>query len=554
LLLLEKDPPKASSDPGYYGREYSFKGDAVVETPTLAAVFWSSKGCVTIYSKKDLPAKDERAEPAEWRKVVHVSPVLPGFGHVSITNTEVLRNAGDEILLRVSFSVPGQVDGVFAFDKTGLVEVTPGANMKAVRLSSSIQYGVVPGFIGDDLIFGGPERPGTNTLSVPAENMFLGLLEGENTELVVTWPRGKQRVGLRYGEEPESVINSVEFDTAGQRFYLGALSAPGIWHKETLTPEYLEKEVKIQWRRPFPAKWKTQLFEEELKTTFGFRAGRGQVWRGVAGSYDYPVWFNGEDAFYRLGKKVQPKGESIIYCLEGQDTPATILMPADMLKQTLGRQAAAEILDFEGRKLRTHHRRGETGVRRACTCGCTEAIQSVFEAREEVSQKEYIQEALDDMIYFVHRHVERINEYQRFADGILKKIQEKRRSSPDLKAFLDSIEEIARQIPQECEVQKDNMKNFAYADALSKKTLGLASKNDPNNLKAYMELLKAWRDMGGAQDYVVAKCHTITRSLSQAAGYGCGALPQAVPLAEEIRAECRQTLRNPDGYEIWADY
>ena len=57
------------------------------------------------------------------------------------------------------------------------------------------------------------------------------------------------------------------------------------------------------------------------------------------------------------------------------------------------------------------------------------------------------------------------------------------------------------------------MKSFAYADDLSKKTIALASKKDPNNVKAYMELLKAWRDMGGAQDYVVAKCHTITRSL-----------------------------------------
>src|SRR5215831_12353941 len=29
LLSLETDPPKASSDPGYYGRSYAFKGDAV---------------------------------------------------------------------------------------------------------------------------------------------------------------------------------------------------------------------------------------------------------------------------------------------------------------------------------------------------------------------------------------------------------------------------------------------------------------------------------------------------------------------------------------------
>ena len=70
------------------------------------------------------------------------------------------------------------------------------------------------------------------------------------------------------------------------------------------------------------------------------------------------------------------------------------------------------------------------GVRRACTCGCTEAIQAVFEAGEEVGRKDDIQGALDDMIYFVQRHVERINEYRRFADDLLKNIQRRRRLSP----------------------------------------------------------------------------------------------------------------------------
>ena len=39
--------------------------------------------------------------------------------------------------------------------------------------------------------------------------------------------------------------------------------------------------------------------------------------------------------------------------------------------------------------------------------------------------------ALDDMVYFVHRHVERINEYQRFAAGLLKYDSGKTTSSPD---------------------------------------------------------------------------------------------------------------------------
>lgn len=43
LLSLELDPLTAFSDPGYYGREYAFKGDAVVENEHLTAAFFSKK-------------------------------------------------------------------------------------------------------------------------------------------------------------------------------------------------------------------------------------------------------------------------------------------------------------------------------------------------------------------------------------------------------------------------------------------------------------------------------------------------------------------------------
>jgi hypothetical protein len=565
LLMLEKDPPKAGSDPGYYGRDYSFKGDAVVETPALTAVFSSAKGCVAIYARQDSTRKESGPTPVAWpgHKTVEVSPVRADGEAATISHMELLRNADDEIVLEATFSPPSspRIAGVFSFDRTGIVEVKPVVNMPHVRLTSPIAYGVVPDFVGDDLIFGGSENVATNALTLPVGNLFLGLLAGENTELVVTWPAGRQRLNLRpQVASGEGSFSAVDFDNDAQSFYLALLSAPGLWHREPLLPEFLEQDVKIRWQRPFPAKWRTQLPEEDVKTTFTFHESRGEVWRGVTGSYIYPVWFDGNEAFYHLSKKVQPKGESVIYCLEGRDTPVDVATPASILKQTLGRPAADSILDYAGRKLRTHHRRGADGVRRACTCGCTEAIEAVFQAGNEVGDKDYIRGALDDMIFFVSCHVERINEYRQFADDVLKIIAAKRQASPELKRYLDGLEEIVRQIPQECEAQKDNMKTqdatsmVKYANELSAKTLALTAKKDPANLPAYMQLLEAWRGMGGAQDYVVAKCHTVARNLFQAAGYGCASLPAALPVAEEIRVQCRQILRNPDGYEIWADY
>ena len=560
LLLLEANPPKAASDPGYYGRDYSFKGDAVVENRSLAAVFWSAKGSVVIYSK----ANASRAGGASpegtnlGRKILEFVPLRTKTQRAGISHCEILRNAGDEVALEVFFfsKDSAEVSAVFVFGKTEIVEIKPAENMKGISLLSSIEYAVVPGFIGDDLILSSAEYPTANTLFLPAENLLVGLLPGEADELVMTWPKGKQRVSFQLGNEQprKHLIERIDFDNDGQSLYLAALSAPGIWHQETLSPSYLEKDVAIKWKKPFPAKWKTQLYEGEVKTTFTFRESAGEIWRGVPGSYNYPVWFKGADAFYHLSKKVPPKGESVIYFLEGQDTPLSVSTPVDILKATLGRQTSDSILDIAGRKLRTHHRRGGDGVRRACTCGCTDVIQAVFEEGEEVAKKETVVGALGDMNYFVEHHVGRIDEYRRFADDMIKFLQAKGSSSPELKAYVDSLEQIAQQIPQEYSVQKENMGSPEHADQLTRRTLALTSKRDPTNLKAYKELLKAWRAMGGAQDYVLAQCHTITRKLCQEAGYGCVDQPKAVVLAEEIRARCQQILRNPDGYEIWADY
>ena len=555
LFTLETDPPKAASDPGYYGREYAFQGDAVVVNQHLVASFLSAKGRVVLYSK------DGAASPistAPGRKILEFAPLQTKTQPVTISHCAVMRNARDEVALEVSFSTAGsaEVFALLVFDKGGIVEVRPGKNMKGMSLTTRMEYGVVPSFIGDDLIFAPSNYSSMDALAVPSENVFLGLVEGENDMLVATWPKGQQHLNLKLGKEQQGrrLIEEVAFDNDGQSLYLAALQAPGIWHREELKPAYLEKDVPIKWKKPFQAKWATQLSEGGVMTTFTFREAKAQIWRGVPGSYNYPVWFDADTAFYHLSKKVPPKGESIIYFREGENTPITVSTPVDIMKATLGRPMCDALLDLPGRKLRTHHRRGGDGVRRACTCGCTEAIQAVFEAGEEVEKREYIAKALDDMIYFVSRHMERIDEYRHSADEMITLLKAKGGAAPDLKPFTDSLEQIIRQIPQEYDVQKENMQSLAHANELSRKTMALTSKKDPKNIQAYMVLLKAWRDMGGAQDYIVAQCHTITRKLCQEAGYGCATQPKAVELAQEIRNRCKQSLRNADGYEIWPDY
>ncbi|MCF7976085.1 MAG: hypothetical protein K9N55_19865 [Phycisphaerae bacterium] len=547
LLLLEANPTAARSDPSHYGRAYAFQGDAVMENRHLLAAFPARTGKMILYSK------------ADWLKKVEVIPLELKGKPVSIKHCSIVRNTCDEVTLNVSFSARGEartLDATVSLGHTGILAIKPAETMKGVSLVTVMEYGVVPSFLGDDLVFDPAQYPSLDRLCVPSENLLLGLLKGEASMLVMTWPRGNQSVTLSVNRETptKAMIDSVDLDNDGKGLYVSLLEAPGIWHRETLKRNYLEKDVMSDWKPPFPAKWKTQLLEGKTKTTFVFRDSKQSIWRGAVGSYTYPVWLGGDTAVYRLGKKIPPTGESIVYFTERQGTPLSVSAPVDILEASLGRDLCDEILDVAGRVLRTHHRRGAEGIRRACTCGCTEAIEAVFKAGEEVTRKAYVAGAVGDMVYFVQRHVARLDEYQAFARDMIEYLERTGKSAGDSKPYIDSMIEIARELQDDYNRARDNMKTLAYADQLADQTNALTQAKAAGNLNACLELGKLWRGMGGAQDDVIAQSHRIVRKLCYEAGYQAAGHAGAAEMAKQIRTRCRACLRNPDGYEIWPNY
>ena len=534
-------------NPENYSLQYSFTGDAAVENEHLVAVFSSAKGKVAIYSKTGAAEKKVEVVPLEFR----AEPAR-------ITGLDVLQNSGDEAVLEVIFSCEQtgkNLPVVFSFGRRNAIDVAPSASVSGMSLLSPIHYGVVPDFLSDDLILDPREYPSLKTLHLPSANVFVGLLEGEDDMLTVTWPAGKQRVRLvPEAEHSESrLIESVDIENDGKSVFLAVLSAPGIWHEEVLKASYLEKDISIGWKRPFHAKWITQLLEDDVETTFTFREVRPEkFWRGGVGFYPYPVWFEDGATFYRLGKKIPPKGKSVIYSLEPKGTPASVSTPVDIMKETLGGQVSGSLLDVEGRRLRSHRR--TDAVIGAATCEVTDGMQPVFEVGEEVARKEYIHGGVDDMVYFIARQRQRIDEYQDFAGRMMAYLDQTGRARPDLKPFIDNMRAIAMEIIQQHDRQRENMKTLAYADELARETKALTLRKAPENLARFKDLKMRWRGMGGTQDTLVCKFHTITRKLFQQAGYGCVDRPEAIAVADEIRSLCRQCLRNPDGYEIWPDY
>jgi len=429
LMERETDPAQARSDPGYSGRAYDFRGDAAVENQGVLALFESARGRVTILAKPTAGGA-----PSVPQEVVHVMPLAGASAPARLKACSVIRNAGDDVVLDATFLFADGPEAVvrFAFDKSGLVQVIPVEGPDALRVASPVRHAILPSFVGDDLLVGPDVYETASTLHLPADHCVVGLVEGGARQWIMTWPGSDAALEAGVASSAEGARQIATLDLRGEPegVCLAVLSAPGLWHEEALTASFLEKEVTLEWRPPFPAKWETQLSEGGVPTTFAFRDTKGTVWRGVPGSYNYPAWFEEGAARLHLSKKIPPRGSALIYFIEGNGTPANVATPVDVLNASLGRALAAKLLDPAGRALRTHHRRSEGEVHRACTCGYTEAIQAIFEAGEEVAQKDAITRALEDMVFFVDRHLERLDEYQSFAQSMTATLQAHQKPFP----------------------------------------------------------------------------------------------------------------------------
>ena len=125
---------------------------------------------------------------------------------------------------------------------------------------------------------------------------------------------------------------------------------------------------------------------------------------------------------------------------------------------------------------------------------------------------------------------------------------------PELKAFLDELEDITREIIAIYEHEKQNIGDTEYTRKLAEETQALARQKSPGNLEAFMKLKGRWTSMGGAVEDLNRALHTTTRKLFQRAGYGCVAQGEAIEVAQEIRRQIVKCLRRPSPYEIWSDY
>ena len=256
---------------------------------------------------------------------VHLSAVdTSGQAHDSVLSYEVVDSSATAADIRCTFgNQERSATALIHLSESGVFCVTPEKDLAGLRLMCLIAIGVLPGQRLEDVLYRPEDVCGEGGAWLPSENWFVGLLSGHGGIVACAWPEGAQTARLICGrEEGQHVFSAFEVEMDGKAVYAGLLAAPGIWRRETLQLDYLERDAALSWRRPFHATYKTQLLlkgESTTPRTFTFASRRDEEWRPEIGSYVWPVWFEGDQACLSLSKRIPPKGEAVFYPMADGD-------------------------------------------------------------------------------------------------------------------------------------------------------------------------------------------------------------------------------------------
>jgi hypothetical protein len=521
------------------------QGDLVVESGALTIGFDSRAGKVLIYAT---------AEPA--RTKTELLPAELSGKPARIASTQIVRGEDGSLTVQANFRGAGSkpLPLEFSFTSDRIVAVTRQGKTSGIGILAPVDLAMVPSFVGEDLIFDPKDYPSAKVLCVPSEHLLIGLLRGERGELALTWQDNSSLVRLPVSSAGPGKASITGINvTGGRTLSLSVLDAPSIWHREKLDPSYLERDVAISWKPPFPAMWLSQLYEDEVKTSYEFRDARREWWRGGVGSFTFPTWFSEGKAMLSLSKKIVPEGEAIIYCLERTDrTPEQVLTPVDVVKATLTGDVLAAVLDEQGRKNRPFQR--PNAVIGSATCHVTDVMKAIFDAGQEVEKQDQIRGGVEDMYFYLDVMFERNGRFYPFAQGMLAFLDAQMKAEPGLAPYIQEIRDIAAEMITTYDNARDTIRSLDYGHELGRKTVALAAEKRPGNAKRMVELKQAWTGMGGSLEDLARKENTLARKLFQQAGYRAATRPEAAQLAAEIRRRTRKCLENPEAYEIWGNY
>jgi hypothetical protein len=530
--------------------------------------------CVPLLARADMVIRDNGSgagdltlDGGDWSAVVRKQPaellltsggetvrIVPftgaGVEPEAIVSCETVNTGtADQGEVRATFSAQGKnFEARFHLTSRGALRITPGEGMGGVYVRGPIAVGILPGIRLEDVLYLPDKYPNLDEVHVPGEDWFAALLEGNGAIVACAWPEGAQTVSLL----PEStgatrLFGAIKIALDGKEMYLEILAGPRIWWKESLQPAYLEKNVELDWKRPYPATYKTQLplrAETTTLRTFLFQKKPNEQYRPEVGACAWPVWFEDERAFIRLGKKIPPGGEAILYPMDNGDKT---------LMGFVSRTPMAGLIAKQNE--RTELPRGPRNAANVgfVACGGTKVIrQTIFAMGLQNREKEFLSEYADFLADYVAIVQQRNVAAFRFVDetrGKLETWAKEPDDDPEARAYIAKMMEQAKVLEEgmriKMELYGENTpeQHMARADRAAQRLKELLDTGDPEVYPECEELIDTCNVLAwGHAEVAGMRFSMLAREWAQQAALECAAVPKATQYAQAIRAAIRTTL------------
>ena len=430
---------------------YQFSGDAVLRNDKLAVVLRKKGNGVDVYSRT--------AAGLKHRAKLNVVS-MNSSPQVLLEGLDIVENTSAGVGVAVKFSEGGTV-GFRLTTGEATLEVQSSEPSGFVALQSNTRYVVVPDYFGDDLIYSAKTA---RDLCLPAENICLNLLDGEDAMIMSVWQSNEQDAWLGRSGGEKADLSSIRIRRLkNQKIWVAFFEAPGTWHMGSGT-------VGENWKPPFPAKWRASFARDN----------------GLADSWDLE---RGPEPGQTTDRH---EGPLIIYPMDrSTSTPLTATCITDVMRNTLGVGPCQYILACEG-----------LGAQGDPTPNSVMSwVEKQFEQKKQKKAVDDISERLEVMNRHVADARARIERYAEFAARARKSL------SGDQDAFRPIVDSLdlftATGLTAAASSERSRQ--------LASQVLSLIGKD--NSLEECRRLGRELRSIGAVQDSTLAKCRMAVRRL-----------------------------------------
>ncbi len=360
---------------------HKFRGDAVVLNDRLAVVFRSDGTGAEVYGQTSAGAK--------YR--VEISPRgQSGRKPTALSSVQILENGPAAVTLAAWFATAGGRPFSLKYRLTAgqmIVEVRPGQEIDRLAVLAETRYVVIPDYFGYDMIYGAgtPDFLNCLRLRLPAEKMLLLLQDEGNAEVMCVWPSNRQdATALLPSLEPGlKQFSGCEIQAVAEKpVWVACLEGAGLWHESSVaTPG--KKGQPVDWKPPFPAKWRVDVLEVPTEASSSWLADGAVIHENRANPPSRPL---------------------LVYAMDRtQATPLTTFTPIDILRGTLGVGPCQYILQTEGLSSDANPTPDNVMT----------WIEKQFSRKKEKKAADEIRERLAQMVEHVGQAQARIDKYGR---------------------------------------------------------------------------------------------------------------------------------------------